>query len=45
MDQSKPLTLLSDIGQLRSAPVQPLLLGLSGLIPFVAAPAYMMSQV
>lgn len=37
---TKALTILKDLKHIKSSPVPALVLGLSGLIPFVAAPAY-----
>lgn len=38
------LTILSDLKHLKSSPMPALVLGLSGLLPFVAAPAYMITS-
>ena len=38
------LTIFSDLKHLKSSPMPALVLGLSGLLPFVAAPAYMITS-
>jgi len=41
---NKSLTLWGNVRELKASPVPALVLGLSGLIPFVAAPSYMVIQ-
>ena len=42
--KTKALTIFSDLKHLKSSPMPALVLGFSGLIPFVAAPAYMITS-
>lgn len=39
--KTRALTIFSDLKQIKSSPLPALVLGLSGLLPFIAAPAYM----
>ena len=41
VDYSKPVTILSDLRNITSAPPPALALGIGGLIPFISAPLYM----
>ena len=39
--ETKALTIFKDLKHIKSSPMPALVLGLSGLVPFIAAPAYM----
>ena len=45
MPDQKSLTIMPDLMELRNAPAPPIAMGLAGLLPFVAAPFYMIHHV